>query len=407
MSSEQHVLGYKLEVSLSLHFEPYFAGYDKEGYPIIQNDVIFTIELSEDASSYRVPGLEPNTGYFVRLTAYNRAGSTYKIIGPIYTLKDGYITQDLIAWYEKLDGRVWIDWRGNDIPDYTTITYFRIGSAGNTKTEVVYNTTIHSIYLDPGTYLIRIQPCTETGCSPLIETSVVVPYRNKIEAYDIVKVKEVISINQNSRKYVIPEPIRIKEVISHQYGYTRSEQDRTDFKDNARCNPYIPQIITIDMEDVSPIIDTFQSWVSVSIVGVELYRFFDTSIARNQKYIKATPEDESKFTDKLVIKFRIEDRVVDEADHTPFFDKGRIPTGIYIQTEARTDFYDKGNIPPKIDVFEQDHTPLYDIALIPEMIYVEGQQRTDLMDAIFTAITDSRLSLADLCDIEEYDRKRK
>jgi hypothetical protein len=338
MSSTQHVSKYLLEVSLSSTFVEYFVGYDENGNEIRRNDVVFSIELGEDADNYVVQGLQPDTPYFIRLTAYNRAGATSQVIGPIWTQKPGYETINTSAWYDIIEDVVRLDWSGTQVSDFTYITYSNYSTLGDTNTVIVYDVTSHKLPLPPGEYLIRIQPCTAMGCGVFHEHRVLVPYTQKRQIYDLTKIIddakipisphrppiednlhliEQLAFNYTTYVYAIANDLTgIVDKIQYALSNIQKIYDISDFIDNVNIeiiNP--PEVITIGINDVCSFIDSTNVTVSPVNKETDIVIFHDLTYEylTHYKYLK-------------------------ESDHIHFMDTINIPEYVEFLSTDRTKF---------------------------------------------------------------------
>lgn len=383
MAAEQHVLGYKIEVSLSRMFVPYKVGYDEKGLPIYQNDVVHVAELSEYAESYVISGLEPDTPYYVRVTAYNRVGSTSKIIGPIWTKKDTFSSTRGVVWYEPLDGLVWADWKSTGTPDYTEITYTNIAVIADIHTVVVYNTTLWSFALDPGTYLFQIKSCNDKGsggqgCGSIDDYIVVVPRRVWSETTDAFGMKE---------KVRSPKGVRIREEDDLLIRSAAAIPPRSALR--VRPEELIPADGFIKTTNRSVIREIFDCTFLSDHAKIPFNRILTSVIdrlpvqdaSRTILYENVTiaVENVTAIPDRTLGKFRMEFYLT-EIDHLSMKESAPCKTGTPVQKTDR--FYFRGMPRPTVPEIlrEKEYLPSRDIPRKVPPLYVKAKQWVDFAE---------------------------
>lgn len=171
---------YTVEVSKSRMFEPYIIGYDESvlpPVPIYRNDVVIPLTMLDgDANSYTATGLEPNTSYYFRMTACNRAGCRSTIIGPYRTdkeMSEGALL-DVSYRQDSFTGLTRIWWNQTVVPDRTVVTLQPEHSYGDTRTIIVYGRSYVVEQLAADTYTATIQNFIKTNGSNTLTFEMVI-----------------------------------------------------------------------------------------------------------------------------------------------------------------------------------------------------------------------------------------
>lgn len=404
---------YTYMVSKSQRFTKYLAGYDRTvdpPEPIYRYDVVQEeTMLDGNATQINIEGLEPNTAYYIKLKACNRAGCTYKILGPIITWKEGTTAEITNVQYKQnpLTGLMRVWWDCSIVPDHTNL-HFSGMIGGRDADATVYNQLyIDDFELEPGTYQLTIMGYTGsseteegTALSPIELYNIVVKrYSIGLVCDDLIGIENV-SYMSSMATVEFTETFTISDLVNIGYLTTHELAVESTFsiKDNIVITvesgePIVPkEYIYLEAESTFAITDRVDTgklgWVYIE--GGSSFTILDSFDKTKSRLTYLAAGSSFRITDKVVStsggvwlnvgsSISVRDSFMDVhgpiytiTEHTSLYDSYSYRRGDWQEYGERVYIHDGPYQPPITTTLNIEKLAIYDTSL------VAGPKREDL-----------------------------
>lgn len=398
---------YTYMVSKSQRFERYIVGYDTSvdpPTPIYQYDVVKG-ETTVDGNvlQINIDGLEPNTPYYILLKACNRAGCTYRVLGPIVTWNVGDSTAVMTAQYRQnpLTGMLRIWWECATVPDSTDLHFTGDWIVDTTVERQSY---IDGFRLEPGRYDLDIYAYNGTGtdrqlCGRSRIENIIVKQYSVGMFCDYLYGIEGLAYTDQTKDITLSDTFTIADAVDkRRAGYYTIEvcsgfsiSDACDFTFISNYVPPEPEkdYVYIEVESLFTIVDAVSrrvaSWVFSSIEDTFTVQdeWPSSELGKNNKY----SVEWIRPYRRVIIggsSFGITDRVIEKSQMSII--------------EVGDSFTIKGELGIRTsDTFTVvDQTSLVDRQEVRDCITVESTQSIDLHDVMYDPVIVESIATDDL-----------